>query len=80
MHKGEGTYFVASGGLQLKQALAQTGPEHMVQRIEEQLQQGPSGGFLEGLGAGRCCFFSADCLWKELVELLFERTFFIYVL
>jgi hypothetical protein len=39
--------------LQLKQALAQTGPEHMVQRIEEQLQQGPAGGFLEGLGAGR---------------------------
>jgi hypothetical protein len=25
----------------------------MVQRIEEQLQLGPAGGFLEGLGAGR---------------------------
>jgi hypothetical protein len=25
----------------------------MVQRIEEQLQQAPAGGFLEGLGAGR---------------------------
>jgi hypothetical protein len=25
----------------------------MVQCIEEQLQQGPAGGFLEGLGAGR---------------------------
>jgi hypothetical protein len=25
----------------------------MVQRMEEQLKQGPAGGFLEGLGAGR---------------------------
>jgi hypothetical protein len=43
---------VGRRALQLKQALEQTGPEHMVQRIEEQLHQGPSGGFLEGLGAG----------------------------
>jgi hypothetical protein len=35
--------------LQLQQALEQTGPEHTVQCMEEQLQQGPAGGFLEGL-------------------------------
>jgi hypothetical protein len=39
--------------LQQQQALAQIGPEHMVQCIEEQLQQGPAGGLLEGLEAGR---------------------------
>jgi hypothetical protein len=39
--------------LQQQQALAQTGPAHMAQRIEEQLQQGPAKDFLEGLGAGR---------------------------
>jgi hypothetical protein len=41
------------GSLQRKQALGQTGTGHMVQRMEEQLKQGPAGGFLEGLGAGR---------------------------
>jgi hypothetical protein len=40
--------------LQRKQALEQTvGTEHMVQRMEQQLKQGPAGGFLEGLGAVR---------------------------
>jgi hypothetical protein len=42
-----------SGSLQRQQALEQTGTEHMVQHMEEQLKQGPAGGFLEGLGARR---------------------------
>jgi hypothetical protein len=37
---------VGRRSLQLKQALEQTGPDHMVQRIQEQLQQDPAGGFL----------------------------------
>ena len=37
-----------SGSLQRQQALEQTGTKHMVQHMEEQLKQGPAGGFLEG--------------------------------
>jgi hypothetical protein len=46
--------------LQRQQALAQTGPEHMVQCIEEKLQQGPAGSYLEGFGAGRFVGYNLD--------------------
>jgi hypothetical protein len=36
---------------QRQQKLELTGEEHTAQRMEEQLQQGPAEGFMEGLGA-----------------------------